>query len=85
VNSEYVSELKNAGYILNPDEIVKLRIHGVPSELVRDVKRSGFNLSGDELVKLRVHGVSSEFVRGLKDSGHRPFDVDEMVKLKITE
>jgi hypothetical protein len=58
--------MRDQGYVLPIDGLVRARDHGVSSEYAREMRNQGYTLTIEELIRARDHGVSVEFVRDLR-------------------
>ena len=83
VETEFLRELKAAGYDLRAADIVQLRIHGVDSHYVRDLKSYGLKPDASDLAEMRMHGVTPEYLKGLKDGGYENLQVQEIDQLRM--
>ena len=76
----YVSSLSRW---FDPEEMVRLHLHGVSADYVREFRSMGYqSASVDDLVRLRNHGVSPAFARRAQEL-HGRVTTEELIKLKV--
>ena len=80
---EYLRAIKNAGYErLAADDVVQLKIHGVPESFLKAAKDNGYDFSPRDLVQLRQHGVDGAYLRRVKDAGFTNLRAGQIARLK---
>ena len=64
------------------DEIVQLKIHGVPESFLKALKANGYEFTPRELVELRQHGVDAAYLARVKGSGFSNLKAAQIARLK---
>jgi beta-lactamase regulating signal transducer with metallopeptidase domain len=67
---DYIDRMKAAGYDLELDKYVAMKVEGVTPEYARAMSQLGFGkLSADQLIACKVQGVTPEYIAKIKSSG----------------
>ena len=83
-HSDYIDRMKAAGYDVDLDKMIAMKIQGVTPEYAREMASAGFGkLSADDLVSCKIQGVTPEYIADLKKQGFQVEDVKEAVSFKI--
>ena len=82
--SDYISDMRAAGYDVDLDKLVKMKIHGVTPDYARSMAQLGFGKpTADELVSLKIFDVKPETVSQLKASGIAPTGFRDLISYQI--
>jgi beta-lactamase regulating signal transducer with metallopeptidase domain len=82
VTTEFLSDLKNAGYTVSLEEAIRLKDHGVSVGFLLAMQKEGFgHISIDEAVRLIDHGVSVEFIQRIRALGFPDLTLEDAVTL----
>jgi hypothetical protein len=82
--SDYIAEMRAAGYNVDLDKFLAMKIHGVTPEYARSMSEVGFGKpTADELVSLKIFGVTPEYVKELKGMGIEPTGLQDLTSYKI--
>jgi len=83
-HSDYIDRMKAAGYDVDLDKMISMKIQGITPEYAQQMAAAGFGkLSADDLVSCKIQGVTPEYIADLKKQGHQIDDVKEAVSFKI--
>jgi beta-lactamase regulating signal transducer with metallopeptidase domain len=83
---DYIDRMKAAGYDVDLDKYIAMKIQGVTPEYARAMSQLGFGkLSADDLVACKIQGVTPEYIAGLKQNGLDVTDVHEAISYRIFE
>jgi beta-lactamase regulating signal transducer with metallopeptidase domain len=83
-HSDYIDRMKAAGYDVDLDKMINMKIQGVTPEYAREMASAGFGkLSADDLVSCKIQGVTPEYIADLKKQGFHVDDVKEAVSFRI--
>jgi len=78
--------MKAAGYDVDLDKYIAMKIQGVTPEYAAKMSQLGFGkLSADDLVACKIQGVTPEYIAGLKQNGLDVTDVHEAISYRIFE
>ena len=67
---DYIDQMRAAGYNVDVDKYVAMKIQGVTPEFARSMAATGFGKpTTDELIAMNIHGVSPGEVAELKSAG----------------
>ncbi len=84
--STYIDRMKAAGYDVDLDKFIALKIQGVTPEFAREMSAAGFGkLSADDLIACKIQGVSPEYIAELKKQGFEVASVHDAVSYRIFE
>lgn len=84
--STYIDRMKAAGYDVDLDKYIAMKIQGVTPEFAQQMAQAGFGkLSADDLIACRIHGVSPEYLAQLKQQGFEVKNVQEAISYRIFE
>lgn len=83
-HSDYIDRMKAAGYDVDLDKLINMKIQGITPDYAREMASAGFGkLSADELISCKIQGVTPEYIAALKKQGFQVDDVKEAVSFKI--
>ena len=81
---DYISAMRAAGYNVDLDKYVAMKIQGVTPEYARSMSEVGFGKpTAEELVSLKIFGVTPEYVKELKGMGIEPTSFHDLTSYKI--
>jgi beta-lactamase regulating signal transducer with metallopeptidase domain len=81
---DYIDRMKAAGYDVDLDKYIAMKIQGVTPEYARAMSQLGFGkLSADDLVACKIQGVTPEYIAGLKQNGLDVKDVHDAISYRI--
>ncbi len=84
IDTEYVQQMRTAGFAPNAGELVAMKVHGVTPAYVREVRALGFEPDAGDIIALKAQGVDSAYVKALRDAGVK-MNVGEIVALKVQD
>lgn len=83
-HSDYIDRMKAAGYDVDLDKMINMKIQGITPEYARQMESAGFGkLSADDLIACKIQGVTPEYIADLKKQGFQIDGVKEAVSYKI--
>ena len=83
-HSDYIDRMKAAGYDVDLDKMINMKIQNITPEYAREMAAAGFGkLSADDLVSCKIQGVTPEYIADLKKQGFQVEDVKEAVSFRI--
>jgi bla regulator protein blaR1 len=86
VKSTYIDRMKAAGYDVDLDKMIALKIQGVTPEYARAMAQLGFGkLSADDLIACKIHGVTSEAIEEFKKQGLEVKSIQDAISYRIFE
>jgi beta-lactamase regulating signal transducer with metallopeptidase domain len=81
---DYIDQMKAAGYDVDLDKYVAMKIQGVTPEYARAMAQTGFGKpSADELVSMKVQGVQPDDVNKLHQMGITAKSYQDLVEFRI--
>jgi len=82
--SDYISEMRAAGYDVDLDKLIAMKIHGVTPEYARSMAQLGYGKpTADQLVSLKIFGVNPETVSKLRAGGIAPTNFHDLISYQI--
>jgi beta-lactamase regulating signal transducer with metallopeptidase domain len=82
--ADYIDSMRAAGYDVDIDKYVAMKVQGVTPEYARDMAKAGFGKpSADDLIALKVQGVTPEYVASLRSAGLAPTSLGDLVSYRI--
>jgi beta-lactamase regulating signal transducer with metallopeptidase domain len=82
--STYIDRMKAAGYDVDLDKYIAMKIQGVTPEFAQEMAQAGFGkLSADDLIACKIHGISSEEIAKLKQEGFEIRGIQDAISFKI--
>ena len=84
--STYIDRMKAAGYDVDLDKMIALKIQNVTPEYAREMSQVGFGkLSADDLIACKIHGVSPETIAEFKKQGLKVDSIQDAISYRIFE
>jgi len=81
---DYIDQMRAAGYNVDFDKYVAMKIQGVTPEYARSMAATGFGKpTADELVAMKIHGVDPGEVAELKSAGINPGSYQDLITYRI--
>ncbi len=83
-HSDYIDEMKAAGYDVDLDKLISMKIQGITPEYAKAMANAGFGkLSADELISCKIQNVTPEYIAQLKQQGFEIDKVQDAVSFRI--
>lgn len=80
----YIDRMKAAGYDVDLDKYIAMKIQGVTPEYARAMSQIGFGkLSADDLVACKIHGVTPDAIAEFKKQGLEVKSIHDAVSYRI--
>jgi beta-lactamase regulating signal transducer with metallopeptidase domain len=82
--STYIDRMKAAGYDVDLDKLIAMKIQNVTPDYARSMAQLGFGkLSADQLIACKIHGVSPEAIAEFKKQGLEVKSIDDAISYRI--
>jgi beta-lactamase regulating signal transducer with metallopeptidase domain len=82
----YIDRMKAAGYDVDLDKMIAMKIQNVTPEYAHEMNQLGFGkLSADDLIACKIHGVSPEAIAEFKKQGFEVKSIQDAVSYRIFE
>jgi beta-lactamase regulating signal transducer with metallopeptidase domain len=82
--STYIDAMKAAGYDVDLDKYIAMKIQDITPEYARAMSQAGFGkLSADDLISCKIQGVTQEYIAQLKQQGLEVKSVHDAVSYRI--
>jgi hypothetical protein len=82
--SDYIAQMRAAGYSVDLDKFIAMKIQGVTPEFAQSMGTMGFGKpTADELISLRIFGVTPETVKELRASGLDATSFQDLISYRI--
>jgi beta-lactamase regulating signal transducer with metallopeptidase domain len=82
--TDYIDGMRAAGYDVDVDKYVAMKVQGITPEYAQAMARVGFGKpSADELIAMKIHGVTPEYVSELRAAGLQPGSIGDLVSYRI--
>jgi beta-lactamase regulating signal transducer with metallopeptidase domain len=82
----YIDRMKAAGYDVDLDKYIAMKIQDVTPEYARAMSQLGFGkLSADDLIACKIQGVTAEYIANLKQNGLDVKTVHDAISYRIFE
>jgi hypothetical protein len=82
--STYIDRMKAAGYDVDLDKLIAMKIQGVTPEYARAMGQLGFGkLSADDLIACKIHGVSADAIAEFKKQGLEVKSIQDAISYRI--
>jgi beta-lactamase regulating signal transducer with metallopeptidase domain len=83
-HTDYIDSMKAAGYDVDLDKLISMKIQGVTPEYARGMANAGFGkLSADDLISCKIQGVTPEYIAQLKQQGFQVDSVHDAISFRI--
>jgi beta-lactamase regulating signal transducer with metallopeptidase domain len=84
--STYIDRMKAAGYDVDLDKLIAMKIQDVTPEYARAMGQLGFGkLSADDLIACRIHGISPEAIAEFKKQGLEVKSIQDAISYRMFE
>jgi beta-lactamase regulating signal transducer with metallopeptidase domain len=81
---DYIDRMKAAGYDVDLDKYIAMKIQGVTPEYARAMSQIGFGkLSADDLIACKIQGVTAEYIAEIKKNGLEVKDIHDAISYRI--
>lgn len=82
----YIDRMKAAGYDVDLDKLIAMKIQNVTPEYAHEMNQLGFGkLSADDLIACKIHGVSPEAIAEFKKQGLEVKSIQDAISYRIFE
>jgi hypothetical protein len=82
--STYIDRMKAAGYDVDLDKYIAMKIQGVTPEFAQAMAQAGFGkLSADDLIACRIQDVSPEAIAQMRQQGFEINSIKEAISFRI--
>jgi beta-lactamase regulating signal transducer with metallopeptidase domain len=82
--ASYIDRMKAAGYDVDLDKFIAMKIQNVTPEYAQAMAQAGFGKpSADELISCKIQGVTPEYISGLKQQGFQIKSFQDAVSFRI--
>lgn len=82
--STYIDRMKAAGYDVDLDKLIAMKIQNVTPEYARAMAQAGFGKpSADDLIACKIHGVSPETIAEFKKQGLEVKSIQDAISYRI--
>ena len=83
---DYIDQMKAAGYDVELDKYISMKVQGITPEYARSMSQLGFGkLSADQLIACKVQGVTPEYIAKLNAGGIKVKTVQDAISYRIFE
>ncbi len=83
-HSDYIDQMKAAGYDVDLDKLIALKVQNVTPEYAKAMAQAGFGkLSADDLVACKIQGVTPETIAEMKKQGLEINSVHDAISFRI--
>jgi len=80
----YIDRMKAAGYDVDLDKYIAMKIQDVTPEYAAAMSKLGFGkLSADDLIACKIQGVTPEFIANIKQSGLEVKSIQDAISYRI--
>ena len=81
---DYIDQMRAAGYAVDLDKYVAMKIQGVTPEFAHQMATVGFGKpTADQLIAMKIHGVNPGEVAELKSAGIEPTNFQDLITYRI--
>jgi beta-lactamase regulating signal transducer with metallopeptidase domain len=82
--ADYIDAMRAAGYDVDVDKYVAMKVHGITPEYAQGMAKLGFGKpSADDLIAMKIHGITPEYVSELRAAGLQPSTIGDLVSYRI--
>jgi beta-lactamase regulating signal transducer with metallopeptidase domain len=83
-HSDYIDRMKAAGYDVDLDKLIAMKIQGVTPEYADAMAKAGFGkLSADDLIACKIQGVNPEAIAEMKKQGLEVNNIHDAISFRI--
>jgi beta-lactamase regulating signal transducer with metallopeptidase domain len=83
-HSDYIDQMKAAGYDVDLDKLIAMKIQNVTPEYAQAMSQAGFGkLSADDLIACKIQGVTPEAIVEMKKQGLEINNVHDAISFRI--
>ena len=83
-HGDYIESMKAAGYDVDLDKLLEMKIQNVTPEYARAMANAGFGKpSADDLVACKIQGVTPEYIAQLKQQGFEVKSLQDAISFRI--
>lgn len=83
-HADYIDSMKAAGYDVDLDKLIAMKIQNVTPEYARAMANAGFGKpSADDLVACKIQGVTPEYIAELKKQGFEIKSFNDAISFRI--
>ena len=76
--------MRAAGYDVDIDKYVAMKVQGITPEYAQAMAKAGFGKpSADDLIAMKVQGVTPEYVSELRAAGLQPSNIGDLISYRI--
>jgi beta-lactamase regulating signal transducer with metallopeptidase domain len=80
----YIDRMKAAGYDVDLDKLIAMKIQDITPEYAAGMSQLGFGkLSADDLIACKVQGVTPDYIAELKQNGLEVKDIHQAISYRI--
>ena len=84
IHSDYIDQMKAAGYDVDLDKLIAMKIQDVTPQYAQAMNQAGFGkLSADDLVACKIQGVTPEAIAEMKKQGLAINNVHDAISFRI--
>jgi beta-lactamase regulating signal transducer with metallopeptidase domain len=83
-HSDYIDRMKAAGYDVDLDKLIAMKIQDITPEYAQAMAQAGFGkLSADDLIACKIQGVTPEAIAEMKKQGLEINDIHDAISFRI--
>jgi hypothetical protein len=83
-HSDYIDQMKAAGYDVDLDKLIAMKIQDVTPQYAQAMNQAGFGkLSADDLVACKIQGVTPEAIAEMKKQGLEINNIHDAISFRI--
>lgn len=80
---DYIDQMRAAGYDVDLDKLVAMKIQDVTPEYASQMSKLGFGkLNADQLIACKIQGVTPDYIAAIAAAGYKE-DIDKYIGMKI--
>jgi beta-lactamase regulating signal transducer with metallopeptidase domain len=84
--SNYIDRMKAAGYDVDLDKYIAMKVQDVTPEYAAAMAQTGFGkLTADQLIACKIQNVTPEYIAGLKQKGLEVKSLQDVISFRIFE
>lgn len=84
-HSDYIDAMKAAGYDVDLDKYIAMRVQGITPEYAADMSKVfGEKLSADKLIGLKVQGVTPDYISKMREAGFN-VDANKFIAMRVQD